>query len=282
MSETNTYDLIVIGTGVAATTAAWKCRSAGWSVAIIDSRPFGGTCALRGCDPKKVLVGAAEVIDMNRRMKGKGIIDIDEVKINWHDLMRFKRSFTEPVPKEREQQFSKAGIVAYHGRARFVVEQSLKLDDNHTLNGGHILLATGAQPARLNIPGEENMIKSDRFLELSELPSKIVFVGGGYISFEFAHIAARAGANVTILHRGSRPLNNFDPYLVDMLLQRTHELGIAVHLETRVESIDSIKIDDSDKIGFVVHAINTAKNEKFTTDVVHGGSSWSWSSARTR
>lgn len=70
------------------------------------------------------------------------------------------------------------------------------------------------------------MTKSDQFLELNELPSKIVFVGGGYISFEFAHIAARAGANVTILHRGTRPLNNFDPYLLDMLLQRTRELGI--------------------------------------------------------
>jgi len=101
MSDTNTYDLIVIGTGAAATTAAWKGRSAGWSVALIDSRLFGGTCALRGCDPKKVLVGAAEVIDLNRCMKGKGIIDIDDVKIRWHDLMHFKRSFTEPAPKER-------------------------------------------------------------------------------------------------------------------------------------------------------------------------------------
>jgi glutathione reductase (NADPH) len=168
MSHTNTFDLIVIGTGVAASTAAWKCRSAGWSVAVIDSRPFGGTCALRGCDPKKVLVGAAEVIDLNRRMEGRGIINMDEVKINWHDLMHFKRSFTEPVPKEREEQFSKAGIVAYHGRARFIGEKNLKLDDTRTLNGSHILLATGAQPAKLNIPGEENMIKSDQFLELNE------------------------------------------------------------------------------------------------------------------
>jgi glutathione reductase (NADPH) len=61
-------------------------------------------------------------------------------------------------------------------------------------------------------------------MELDELPSKVVFVGGGYISFEFAHVAARAGANVTILHQGTRPLNNFDPYLVDMLVQRTHRI----------------------------------------------------------
>jgi glutathione reductase (NADPH) len=59
MSRTDTFDLVVVGTGVAATTAAWKCHAAGWSVAIVDSRPFGGTCALRGCDPKKVLVGAS-------------------------------------------------------------------------------------------------------------------------------------------------------------------------------------------------------------------------------
>ncbi len=273
MSYANTFDLIVIGTGVAASTVAWKCRSAGWSVAVIDSRPYGGTCALRGCDPKKVLVGAAEVIDLNRRMESKGIANPDEVKIHWHDLMRFKRSFTEPVPKEREEQFSKAGIVAYHGRARFIGERTLKLDDTRTLNGSHILLATGAQPAKLNIPGEENMTKSDQFLELNELPSKIVFVGGGYISFEFAHIAARAGANVTILHRGPRPLNNFDPYLLDILLQKTRELGVRVHLETMVESVESIKTNNNDKIRFVVHAINTAKNEKYTTDadmIVHG------------
>ena len=101
MYGTKTFDLIVIGTGVAASTVAWKCHSAGWSVAVIDSRPFGGTCALRGCDPKKVLVGAAEVVDWNQRMQSKGITNSDALKIQWSDLMRFKRSFTEPVPKER-------------------------------------------------------------------------------------------------------------------------------------------------------------------------------------
>ncbi|MFQ5799338.1 MAG: FAD-dependent oxidoreductase, partial [Bacteroidota bacterium] len=71
---TKKFDLIVIGTGSAGSTVAHKCRSAGWNVAIVDSRPFGGTCALRGCDPKKVLVGAAELIDWNRRVEGTGIV----------------------------------------------------------------------------------------------------------------------------------------------------------------------------------------------------------------
>ena len=91
MTKTDSvYDLIVIGTGVAASTVAWECHSAGWKIAIIDSRPFGGTCALRGCDPKKVLVGAAEVIDWNHRMGDKGIYNTKDIHIKWPELMRFK------------------------------------------------------------------------------------------------------------------------------------------------------------------------------------------------
>jgi len=273
MSNTKTFDLIVIGTGAAASTVAWKCHSAGWSVAVIDSRPFGGTCALRGCDPKKVLVGAAEVIDSNKRMESKGITNSNAAMIQWPDLMNFKRSFTEPVPKEREEQFSKAGIVAFHGRARFIDERTIIVDNTHTLNGRHIVLATGAQPMKLNIPGEDNIRKSDQFLELNELPSRFVFVGGGYISFEFAHIVARAGANVTILHRGARPLENFDPYLVEMLLQRTRELGIDVRLQTKVEAIESSKVNNNNNVGFIVYASNTNDGANYRIDgdmVVHG------------
>jgi glutathione reductase (NADPH) len=100
MSMTKKFDLVALGTGSGASTVASRCRAAGWEVAIVDSRPFGGTCALRGCDPKKVLVGAAEVIDWARRMKGKGISG-EQLRIDWQELMRFKRSFTEPVPKPR-------------------------------------------------------------------------------------------------------------------------------------------------------------------------------------
>jgi glutathione reductase (NADPH) len=273
MSGTNTFDLIVIGTGATASTVAWKCHSAGWSVAVIDSRPFGGTCALRGCDPKKVLVGAAEVIDSNKRMENKGIVHSNSVKIQWPDLMNFKRSFTEPVPKQREEQFSKAGIVAFHGRARFIGQRTVLVGDSQTLDGLHIVIAAGAQPVKLNIPGEENLVKSDQFLELNALPSKIVFVGGGYISFEFAHIAARAGAKVTILHRGTRPLQNFDPYLVDMLVQRTSELGVEVHLQTKVEGIESSKAKNNHDGKFVVHSSDTTDGKKYEIEadmVVHG------------
>ena len=95
------FDLIVIGTGVAATTVAFTCRRAGWSVAIVDEMPFGGTCALRGCDPKKVLRRGAEVVEAARLMRGKGVAD-PGLAIDWPSLMAFKRTFTDPVPAKLE------------------------------------------------------------------------------------------------------------------------------------------------------------------------------------
>src|SRR5919199_328520 len=279
MTKTDSvYDLVVIGTGVAVSTVAWECHSAGWKIAIIDSRPFGGTCNLRGCDPKKVLVGAAEVIDWNHRMCDKGINNTKDILIKWPELMRFKRSFTEPVPKAREDQFSNAGIDAFHGHASFTDTTTIKVTEkggtDHVLNGKYILVATGAKPAKLNIPGEEHVTISDQFLELDYLPERIVFIGGGYISFEFAHIAARAGAkNITILHRSNKPLGQFDPDLVDQLIQSTRELGVDVRLQTEVKGI--AKSSDN---GLTVNAFyieengNTTKEEIIieTDMVVHG------------
>jgi len=261
----NRFDIVVIGTGVAASTVAYKCNAVGCKVAVIDSRPFGGTCALRGCDPKKVLVGAAEVIDWVHRMKSRGVgnkVGEKDIKINWPELMHFKRTFTEPVPKNREEGFSKAGIATFHGRAYFIDPATIQVinndDDknNRTIHGTHILIATGAVPAKLNIVGEEHMIKSDQFLELDELQPNIVFVGGGYISFEFAHVAARAGSNVTILHRGKSPLVGFDPDLVGMLLKRTQDIGIYVKLQAVVKKIEST--DKPRK--FAVYTTNTEHN----------------------
>jgi glutathione reductase (NADPH) len=256
------FDLIVIGTGSAGATAANECRSAGWNVAIVDSRPFGGTCALRGCDPKKVLVGVTEVIERSRQMAGNGVSD--GVKIDWPALMRFKRSFTQPVPADREQQFSQAGIAVFHGRARFTDKTTIQVGDD-TLVGRFVLIAAGAWPARLHIPGEEHLTTSDKFLELDVLPPRIVFVGGGYISFEFAHVSARSGAQAQILHRGARPLEKFDPDMVARLVKATEELGVAVRLNTAVQRIEK------SSGYFTVHASVNGAAQTFEADmVVHG------------
>lgn len=229
------YDLIVIGTGEAGSPVATACRAAGWRVAIVDCRPFGGTCGLRGCDPKKVLVGAAQALDWTRRLKGRGLKDGES--IDWPALIRFKHTFTDPLPKAREGAFIKAGIETIHGVARFVGRTSIQVGED-VLEAKHIVVATGAWPAVLGIPGEDLLTRSDQFLELEELPKRIVFVGGGYIAFEFAHVAARAGTAVTILHQGQRPLERFDPDLVAKLLDRTRGLGIDVRTNTKVTGVD--------------------------------------------
>ena len=254
------FDLVVIGTGTAASTTAYECSSAGWNVAIIDSLPFGGTCALRGCDPKKVLVEAARIIDSNQRHENKGTTGSEAVHIKWADLIRFKRTFTDPFPKSREDGYIKVGIVPFHGHARFIGPTTIKVkkvhdasnndDDSTILNGRHILVATGSKPMNLNVPGSEHIITSDRFMELAgnNLPDRILFVGGGYISFEFAHIAARAGAKVTVLHRGKQPLEHFDPDLVNKLVQWSRDIGIDVRLQAAVKRIDksSVTSDSGD------------------------------------
>jgi glutathione reductase (NADPH) len=117
------YDLVVIGSGAAASTVAYACREADWRVAIIDHRPLGGTCALRGCYPKKVLVDAAEALDHARRLSGQGIAG--DIRIDWPALMRRKRSFTDPVPKYRGQKFAAAGIRTIRGRATFVARDAV-------------------------------------------------------------------------------------------------------------------------------------------------------------
>src|SRR5690349_16764896 len=169
-----TFDLLVLGTGAAATSVAYKCRQAGWTVAVVDSRPFGGTCANRGCDPKKVLVGAAELVDWARRMAPHGVAARD-LRIDWPSLMRFKRSFTDPVPRNREQGFEGAGIATFHGAARFTGPDTLEVG-GQTLSARYFVIAAGAAPARLHIPGEDLLIDSDHFLDLEQLPESIVFV----------------------------------------------------------------------------------------------------------
>lgn len=257
------FDVVVIGTGSAGVTAAVKCRDAGRSVAIVDSHPFGGTCALRGCDPKKVLVGAAEVIDAAARMRGKGVSG-GPARLDWAELMRFKRSFTDPVPAAREKSMAKAGIATFHGRAHFTGPRVLEIG-SETLEAGHVIVAAGSHPAPLGIRGEELLTTSDQFLNLDALPERILFVGGGYISFEFAHIAARTQARVTLLHGGSRPLAGFDPGLVDQIVRWSREIGIDVQLDTRVESIE--KPDG----GVTVQASCQGQKRSFETDMaVHG------------
>ena len=252
------YDLVVVGTGVTSAVAS-RCREAGWSVAVVDSRPFGGTCALRGCVPKKILVSAALAVQGARDLADKGV-PAAALTIDWPSLMRFKRSLVDPTTQRTEHAWAEMGIEQFHGRARFVGPTTLAVD-NDRLTGRRVLIAAGAVPAPLPVPGAEHLTTSEAFLNLDRLPPRVVFVGGGYIAFEFAHVAARAGAEVTILHRGARPLEAFDPDLVDLLVRRTREVGIRVELGTEVRGLET----RPDRV--VVLGVRDGQERRFETDL---------------
>lgn len=237
------YDLIVVGAGMAGMSAANKAAGAGWRTAIVDELPYGGTCALRGCDPKKILRRGAEVIDAANLMRDKGI-DTNGLAINWADLMHHTRGFTDPVPGNAERELASNGVDTLHGTATFTSPDAIEIaGDIHRPR--HVLVATGARPRTLGFSGAERMINSTDFLHLESLPHRVVFVGGGFISFEFAHIAARAGSTVTIIDRGERPLRNFDPHLVDLLVARSSRVGIEIRSRTTTVGISGIEGVDS-------------------------------------
>lgn len=229
------FDLVVIGSGAAAQSASAMVREAGWSVAIIDHRPFGGTCQLRGCDPKKVLVAAEEAIDAARRMAPHGIAG--DIRIDWPALMAFKRSFTDSVPGRQRTGYAEQGIEAIAGLARFTAPDRISVA-GRTLTARHVLLANGAAPVPLGIPGEELVAHSDDFLNLDALPARILFVGGGYIAAELSHLAARAGAKVTVVQRGPTLLPRFDQDLVGWLMESFATLGIEVATNAPVDRVE--------------------------------------------
>ena len=129
------------------------------------------------------------------------------------------------VPPSTEKNLKKLGITLYHQSPKFIDEATLSVEGK-LIAADHIVIATGLVPRNLNIPGSKHLKISDDFLDLKKMPKRIVFIGAGYIGMEFAHMAARAGANVTILDTGKQPLKAFDPDLVKELKTYSESLGI--------------------------------------------------------
>jgi len=252
------FDVIVVGTG-SGNSVAMRCAAARKKTAIIDNQSFSGTCALRGCDPKKVLVGIAHALSLNQQLQGKGIATI--ATHSWKDLMQFKTSFTEPKIPKTEAGLKEAGVATFHGRGKFIAENTIQVNEN-ILYAEKFVMANGATPVKLSIPGEDLLIDSTSFLELEELPKDILLVGGGFIAFEFAHIVSRFGVKATIVHSGKRPLVNFDADLVKLLVKASEELGIQVVLNAEVKSIAK------ENNRFIVHADRQGKDIQFYTSLV--------------
>ncbi|MCG8546873.1 MAG: NAD(P)/FAD-dependent oxidoreductase [Alphaproteobacteria bacterium] len=230
-----TYDVIVLGTGNAGMAAAGAAREAGLSVAMVESRDVGGTCPIRGCVPKKVLVAAAQVLHQIDTA-AEHHISVDAPKLDWSKLIERERSFVDGVPEAFTESLESRGIDLYEGRARFVGPRRVQVGDA-TLDGGKIVIATGSTPRPLAIPGAEHLITSEHILELASLPESLIFIGGGVIALEFAHVLARAGTKITILEALPRLLPRNDADAVAQLQKESERIGIDVLTGVNVREI---------------------------------------------
>lgn len=252
-------DVFVIGAGAAGTHVARECHAAGMRVVIAENDGWGGVCPLRGCEPKKVLADAANTVSRARDMLENGLAG--DLHVDWPSLMRFKRSFTEPISELVRASLDKAGIKTVEGKASFDDDGTVHVPGHGVFEADKVVVAVGARPRRLDIPGDELLLSSRDFLELEAMPKSVAFLGGGFISFEFAAISAISGADVTIIHRSDQVLKGFDADLSRTLIESMEDLGVRIVLDRDVVGVD----EDGD--GIIIKATGTGgEEESFRVD----------------
>ena len=258
-----TYDVVVVGSGTSGQTAAFQLNEKGLNVAVIEKadRP-GGICALAGCQPKKWFYETTEAIARARHLEGKGIVAAPEG--NWSQVLEQKQQFTSGIPEGTIKNLQKAGIKFLSGEATFLNDETLSVNGER-IQTKFFILAVGAKPMQLPLEGKEHVITSDDFLDLDVLPPSICFIGGGFISFEFAHFAARLGSTnqrSVILEVLDRPLDRFDAEMVELLVKASQAEGIEVRSGIEIKAIE--KYDEA-------FSIRTAQGNSFEADLVVNG-----------
>ncbi|WAC00932.1 NAD(P)/FAD-dependent oxidoreductase [Lacinutrix neustonica] len=261
--KTKHYNVFVIGSRIAGQTAAEACAKNKLTVAITDNREYGGTCANRGCDPKKVMLQFSSLLEQSNRLHHLGVSKLP--KINWKQVQDFKKEFTQKLPVSIEDRLKELSIDLYHQSPVFISEHEITVEGK-TITADYFVIATGQIPRALNIKGKKYLETSDAILDLEKIPKSVSFIGSGYVGMEFATMLAVLGCKVTIFEHGPTALSNFDALLVEKLIAKMEKLGVAFIFNAEVSAIE--KLSKNIRIKYAVngskkrhksrHVFNTA------------------------
>jgi len=232
-TSNNNYDLIVIGAGSGGVRAARIAANYGAKVAIIESVRVGGTCVLRGCVPKKLLVYGSHFAKEIEDSEGFGW-KINSFMHDWSKLISNKDKELDRLNKIYLNLLSKVKII--NGFANIISNNEVQVN-GEILSTNSILIAVGGKSYMPDIQGKELCINSDAALDLNKFPTSIVINGGGYIALEFAGIFASFGANVTLIYRGKNILRGFDSDISKLITEELKKLKINLHTETEITSV---------------------------------------------
>ncbi len=227
------YDLFVIGGGSGGVRAARVAAQEGASVALAEEDRYGGTCVIRGCVPKKLMVFASEYADMVEDAQAYGW-SIQPGDFDW-TVFRGKLNLElDRLETVYRGILKNNGVETYDQRAKLADAHTVELADGTRKTAKHILLATGGRPVKPGIPGDEHGITSNDIFHLEQLPKSILIVGGGYIACEFAGILNGLGVEVTQYYRGAQILRGFDDEARGLVCEEMCQRGVNVHLGTNV------------------------------------------------
>lgn len=231
------YDLVVIGAGSGGVRASrFAAAHHGKRVAVVENSRVGGTCVMRGCVPKKLLVYGAHFADAFEDARGYGW-QAENLTFDWPHLIGAKQAELDRLEGIYHRILRESGVEEITGTGRLGDSHTVEVD-GRSYSAENILIATGGWPHMPDIPGIEHVITSNEALDLEQLPARIAIVGGGYIAVEFAGIFNALGVEVDLIIRGDNILRGFDEAVRTALHEELTKKGIRIHSDCRVNSIE--------------------------------------------
>lgn len=246
----HSHDLIVVGAGSGGLATAFRAASHGARVALLEPHELGGTCVNVGCVPKKAMWYAAQLAEAQRQARDYGF-DLTPGELDWASFITRRQRYIAGIHGSYRKRIEASGVEWIRAAGRLDGEQTVRAGER-TLTAPHIVLATGARPRHLSVPGFELGIDSDGFFGLRACPRRVAIVGGGYIAVELAGVFRALGAHVDVMAR-HRLMTGFDDDMSNALGEWMRAEGIEVHYRCNVGGLkrtgDGLRLDCDSAVG---------------------------------